>query len=283
MDEDSLPWGQTWQPRVEEALRTMHSAAVLLGPAGLGDWQAHEARICLTQSIKRGVPLIPVLLPGGPSPEDLPFFLIERTCADLRDDISGERLCRLVREIQLASGIQTTNSSTDHSRSESEISEPPQASSNDQPPPKDADFSVQPINGYVISPKRSSPLMLVLSYLGILSLIPFLYRKNDIEVQWHARNGMALFVTETFLSLLIGVISHLVPFMGCVLGMSWLVLPVLHIVLIIRALMGRRLNIPGIRRFAESNRLILWSGVSMAALVLISVIAALEGARVTPP
>ncbi|MEA2604103.1 MAG: hypothetical protein QOF89_5095 [Acidobacteriota bacterium] len=99
MDEEALPLGQTWQPHVTAALQKVRSAAILLGPAGFGDWQTEEAQLCLTQGVKRRIPVIPVLLAGGPSPEALPEFLRERTCLDLRNDRAGTALDRLAREI----------------------------------------------------------------------------------------------------------------------------------------------------------------------------------------
>ncbi len=100
MDEEALPLGQLWQPHVEAALQEVRSTAILLGPSGFGDWQTEEARLCLTQGVKRRIPVIPILLPGGPPPEGLPDFLRERTCSDLREEPWGERLQRLVREIR---------------------------------------------------------------------------------------------------------------------------------------------------------------------------------------
>jgi tetratricopeptide (TPR) repeat protein len=99
MDEEALPLGQPWHPHVETALQEVRSTAILLGPAGFGDWQTEEARLCLTQGVKRHIPVIPILLPGGPPPEGLPDFLRERTCSDLREEPWGDRLQRLVREI----------------------------------------------------------------------------------------------------------------------------------------------------------------------------------------
>ncbi len=99
MDQDDLRYGRPWQPGVEKALREVNSAAILAGPSGIGEWQELEARLCLTQGLKCGIPVIPVLLPGGPSPENLPLFLREHTCADLRNDASGEHVRRLSHEI----------------------------------------------------------------------------------------------------------------------------------------------------------------------------------------
>ncbi|MBW8877514.1 MAG: tetratricopeptide repeat protein, partial [Acidobacteria bacterium] len=100
MDEEDLPLGQPWQPHVEDALKVVRSAAILLGPSGFGDWQKEEARLCLNEGVKREIPIISVLLPGGPNPEELPGFLSQRTCSDLRNDHGGDRLQRLIREIR---------------------------------------------------------------------------------------------------------------------------------------------------------------------------------------
>ncbi|HEX4966504.1 MAG TPA: tetratricopeptide repeat protein [Thermoanaerobaculia bacterium] len=100
MDDEALPLGQPWHPHVEAALQEARSTAILLGPSGYGDWQREEAGLCLDQGVKRHIPVIPILLPGGPSPEGLPDFLRGRTCSDLREEPWGDRLQRLVREIR---------------------------------------------------------------------------------------------------------------------------------------------------------------------------------------
>ena len=33
--------------------------------------------------------------------------------------------------------------------------------------------------------------MIVLAYFGLLALIPLLMEKEDAEVQWHAKHGLA--------------------------------------------------------------------------------------------
>ncbi|HEX6903125.1 MAG TPA: tetratricopeptide repeat protein [Thermoanaerobaculia bacterium] len=104
MDEEVLPYGRTWQPKVEATLQKVDAAAILLGPSGFGDWQTQEAQLCQTQGVKRGIPVIPVLLPGGMGPEDLPSLLAERTCCDLREGLAVDKLDRLAREIQGTAG-----------------------------------------------------------------------------------------------------------------------------------------------------------------------------------
>jgi uncharacterized membrane protein len=93
--------------------------------------------------------------------------------------------------------------------------------------------------------------MLVLAYLGILAVIPLVVEKNDPEVQWHAKHGIVLFVAEVLLGILLGIITHFVPFAGCVLWMVWPLILVLHIILIVKAINGQRLLIPGISEYAD--------------------------------
>jgi uncharacterized membrane protein len=91
--------------------------------------------------------------------------------------------------------------------------------------------------------------MLVLSYLGILALIPLLTEKNDGEVQWHAKNGLVLLVA--YLVLMVGVVmaSFVVGFIGMLQIPLWLGYLVVIILGITNALNGKRLVIPGLSEF----------------------------------
>lgn len=94
-------------------------------------------------------------------------------------------------------------------------------------------------------------LMLILSYLWILSLIPFLVVKDDAEVQWHAKHGLVLLVAE----ILLGIVTTMVGVIGCLMALLTpllsLVLIALHVICIVKALKGERLLIPGISQFAD--------------------------------
>jgi len=96
LDEWELVPGRPWQEAVEEIIRTVRSSAVLVAADGLGPWEIHEMRACLTQLVRRKLPVIPVLLPGAPNPPDLPIFLGEVTWVDLRAGMTPEGLDRLV-------------------------------------------------------------------------------------------------------------------------------------------------------------------------------------------
>lgn len=78
--------GVPWQEVLEEALDASRTCAVLLGRE-LGPWQNREMRAALQMQVEEpGFRLIPVLLPGGPSPgsEKLPRFLQGLSWVDFR-------------------------------------------------------------------------------------------------------------------------------------------------------------------------------------------------------
>jgi len=130
----------------------------------------------------------------------------------------------------------------------SEPNLPPPPSYTPPPPPTGT-----PPSGGTVSPNRG--IMLVLSYLGILAVIPLAVEKNDPEVQWHAKHGLVLFVAEFILFVVLGVITHVVPFLGCLTLVVSMILPlailVLHIILIVKALNGERFMIPGLSEYAN--------------------------------
>jgi tetratricopeptide (TPR) repeat protein len=95
LDEWELPPGRPWQDELDKVIRTARSAAVLVGKDGLGPWEMPEMRACLSQMVKRGLPVIPVLLPDAPQAPDLPVFLSQNTWVDLRGGITEEGLDRL--------------------------------------------------------------------------------------------------------------------------------------------------------------------------------------------
>lgn len=99
-------------------------------------------------------------------------------------------------------------------------------------------------------------LMLVLSYLSILAVIPLLTKKEDREIQWHAKNGLVLTAAFVILSIGWAVINHFMPaslgcalsFVSCALWIGWLALAVMGMM---KAFKGERLRIPMISEFAD--------------------------------
>ena len=87
--------GRMWQEAIEEIVQSTNSAAVCLGAGGIGPWERPEMRICLGEFVRRGMPVIPLLLPGCKKEPKLPLFLTELTWVDLRRGMDDEGLDRL--------------------------------------------------------------------------------------------------------------------------------------------------------------------------------------------
>lgn len=115
-----------------------------------------------------------------------------------------------------------------------------EANATPPPPPPPPPVSGQP-----------NTAMLVLSYLGLLALIPLLVEKNDKNVQWHAKHGLVL--TAVWVVVYVGLmvmamVVHALFFLIPLVGLAWFVL---IIVAILKAVKGERLIIPGISEFAD--------------------------------
>jgi fumarate reductase subunit D len=101
------------------------------------------------------------------------------------------------------------------------------------------------VQGDVI--RESDKIMLVLAYLGILSLIPLLTVKDSDYVQFHARQGLAL-----LLCWIPFVIISFIPFIGWLLGcLGGLTTMVLIIVGIVKAFKPERWRIPVVASVAD--------------------------------
>lgn len=132
---------------------------------------------------------------------------------------------------------------------------PPGGGSYTPPPP--------PPPGGAAPPNSDRTIMLVLSYLGILCLIPLLTKKDDPEVQWHAKNGLGLLIAEigwVILRIILGIISSRIPVAGCGIAMVmgivscvvWIGFLVLIVMCIVKATQGQRFVIPVITNLGQS-------------------------------
>ena len=65
--------GDKWTEGFRSALSNTSVAIVFFGPNGTGIWQDEEIPLIHTQCVARNIVLIPVLLPGGVIPDDMPF------------------------------------------------------------------------------------------------------------------------------------------------------------------------------------------------------------------
>ncbi len=75
LDEEQIAPGELFQDAIERAIPQMKSAAICIGPKGLGKWERLELRTFISQFVNKGSPVIPLLLPGVKSiPENLLFL-----------------------------------------------------------------------------------------------------------------------------------------------------------------------------------------------------------------
>ena len=104
------------------------------------------------------------------------------------------------------------------------------------------------------SKNENRGIMIVLSYLWLLALVPFLVETEDQEIRWHAKHGLVLLGAEIILFIVLSALIA-VPVLGCVIMPIWMVLSlgvlILHIVCIVKGIQGNRFLIPQISQFAD--------------------------------
>ena len=101
--------------------------------------------------------------------------------------------------------------------------------------------------------------MIVLSYLWILALIPLLTKKDDPEIQWHAKNGLAFLGAEIVVWIVLTiagfVMARMFSALGC--GMTvvncvvWIGFIVVRVLCIVKGVGGQRFRIPVVTDMAE--------------------------------
>jgi uncharacterized membrane protein len=110
------------------------------------------------------------------------------------------------------------------------------------PPPGGSGYGAPPAGG-------DRTLMVVLSYLWILALIPLLTKKEDPEVQWHAKNGIGILIGEIIAWIIFTVLGFALPdIAGCGMGVIscvvWIAFLVLRILCIVQGVGGKRFSVP---------------------------------------
>jgi uncharacterized membrane protein len=97
--------------------------------------------------------------------------------------------------------------------------------------------------------------MLVLSYLWFLAVIPLVAKKEDREVQWHAKNGLVFAIAYTAIEVIFFIIGHFFPLVGCLvswipclIACGYLVVMILGIV---KATSGQRFRLPMLSDYAD--------------------------------
>ena len=97
LDEEQLRPGLPWLSLLEDGIRACGAVAVCIGADGIGPWEREEMDAALRLAVcDRGLPVIPVLLPGAPAKPALPLMLAGRGWVDLRPGLTAAGLDGLV-------------------------------------------------------------------------------------------------------------------------------------------------------------------------------------------
>lgn len=87
----------------------------------------------------------------------------------------------------------------------------------------------------------------ILSYLGILVLIPLLIKKDDDFVHFHAKQGLIMLL----IWIAIWIIT-LIPVIGWVFGsLLYIALLLVSLIAIVKVLMGQKWEIPIVSTYAD--------------------------------
>jgi hypothetical protein len=96
LDEGELIPGRPWLEALAENAGKAAVAAIVISRNGVAPWQIMELREFYRVFVHRGMPVIPVLLPGAPNASELPLFLSHFQVADLRDGLTKGGLDKVV-------------------------------------------------------------------------------------------------------------------------------------------------------------------------------------------
>lgn len=138
--------------------------------------------------------------------------------------------------------------------SESPYTPPPGGGSYTPPPPPPPPPPVS--GGPGPAPGSDRGVMIFLCYFGIFALIPLLTKKEDPEMQWHAKNGLALAVAWFVVWIAFTVLQFALPLplklvwsgVGCLIGLAFFIV---DIVAMVKAFGGQRFRIPVVSDFAD--------------------------------
>lgn len=95
-------------------------------------------------------------------------------------------------------------------------------------------------DGFSAKEKEDGKLMAILSYVGVLSLVPYLAEKDNKWVRYHAIQGVNLFIIEVILYII-----RMIPILGWIVGwLGSIVTLVISIIGIVNACNGETKELP---------------------------------------
>ncbi|MBX7099432.1 MAG: DUF4870 domain-containing protein [Myxococcaceae bacterium] len=107
-------------------------------------------------------------------------------------------------------------------------------------PQNQQDQQLQSVGSGTETVRDQDKVMLILSYLGLLALIPLLTVKDSEFVKWHAKQGLVMLGPFVILSIITPI-----PILGWLLGCAGIIACwVFDIMAMVKALKGERWKIP---------------------------------------
>lgn len=95
-------------------------------------------------------------------------------------------------------------------------------------------------DGFSEKEKEDGKLMVILSYVGVLSLVPYLAEKDNKWVRYHAIQGVNLFIIEVILYII-----RVIPILGWIVGwLGSIVTLVISIIGIVNVCNGEAKELP---------------------------------------
>ena len=99
-------------------------------------------------------------------------------------------------------------------------------------------------------PKLIAKFLGLISYLGILCVIPIILKSKSNFIRFHTRQGMVLFISEIIFTLI-----WIIPFVGWFIGfVGWIICFIFSLVGIIKAITGQEWKMPVLHRFTKKVR-----------------------------
>lgn len=94
-------------------------------------------------------------------------------------------------------------------------------------------------------------MIAILSYIGILFLVPMLAAKDNEFAKYHAKQGLVLFIAEIATALVAWI-----PFIGWIIGLvAWIMWLVLSIMGIVNVVGGKKKPLPIIGSLADKFKI----------------------------
>ncbi len=98
---------------------------------------------------------------------------------------------------------------------------------------------------------KSNRVMAAISYLGILCLIPLLLKKDSHFAQFHAKQGLVLFITGIILSFV-----NIIPLLGQIVWLAAVAFIIVYSILgIVNCLKGKYWEIPILSEYAKKIKI----------------------------